>query len=376
MRKIISLLSLLALVLLSVSPALAYDTAKSLGMAGATVAIADDMSAPYANPAGLAKVKKTTVGMSLGSYSFSWKDGANMTGSDTNILENLGGAMALGPGTLFVGDAVLDTMALDLSDFAGDDSFARTKVFAPTAAYGLQVMPNLLAGASVHYVYRSDFVDIPSGGQMNVNDIGLGLNLGAIYTLGPTLDLGASATLIGQLDVSGTANDGSDELTPKGQYSLPSTFRVGLAARPQTDLTVGFQFDLLSGLAYDPILDTDSGSINRHLYADSVIITRLGAEYLIKVEGGVVPVWAGIALTPENNFETSLDPSDPTFPLVIGDMSLAIFSTTSISLGAGYRSNVFDAGIAMQSTTGQSDTGGDTMTISNSRVIASGTFKM
>lgn len=366
MRKACLLLGPALILLLVAGPALAYDTAKSLGMAGAVVAIGDDLSAPYINPAGLANVSSNVAGLSLSQTNLNWRDDVAMTGSDTNILENLGGAMPLGPGVIYAGSATIRGLTMSIDDF---DLTSNNKLYAPGVAYGMKVMPGLSLGAGLAYLYRT--VDTKDGDSTEKEiGTGLGMNLGALYSVSPLIDLGASIYLPGTISQTGTDKDPSS-VDYTSTIGDPSSAKLGAAIKPMQNLTVGLQFDVMSGFAFAWKGEYDGGGdwdeVQR---GDSVVITRIGAEYALPVTDGVVPLWAGLALSPDNNFET-----ESTDSLYTQVYQYKIPYATTLALGAGYSTKSFDVGIAAQLNSGTTKTAGGDMTTGDTKVVASGDFK-
>jgi len=149
-------------------------------------------------------------------------------------------------------------------------------------------------------------------------------------------------------------------------------------------LTAALQFDILSGFSFDSDRDytTDNsafdGTITDHFTADSVVATRLGVEYLIPAGEGIVPLWGGVSFTPSNN-PVAASNDDPAF--MFPEVTLVVSNATVIALGAGYKTEVFDVGIALQSKTGTTNVdygfgGAIETTVTETSVLASGSFKI
>jgi hypothetical protein len=387
MKRLALFVVSLSIVLLSLSPAFAADTAKSMGMAGANVAIADDLSAPYVNPAGIVRLPSKTIGMSVGMSSLSWKDGVDITGSDTNILENLGGVIALGqlgmgdlPGTIYAGSGTARNFFLAIDDFDLSYNF---KMYTPGVAYAMKVLPDLTLGAGLVMLYEADESKVDNY-KVSSTGTGIGTSFGALYTLNPAMiglpsnmpiDLGASIFLPGSLAITSKDKDtGYSEKYTEASMN-PYSASIGGAMKPMKELTVDLQFDVKRGFNFDrKVIDFDGADYSYNVKGATIIQTRIGAEYLLPVEGGTVPLWAGLAGSPSNNleFESAGESWDGQ------SMKFMIPNTTTIALGGGYRTDVFDVGAAIQLISGsfKEQQGGDSMSISETRMILSGTYKL
>jgi long-subunit fatty acid transport protein len=177
MKKISVVLVSLMFVLIFVPAVFASDTAKTLGMAGAVVAI-EDLSAPIYNPALLAKMGERKIGVSIGSVrqvidmsvpGIPDLDGLHSDASQIVPLDNIGFVMPFGPGTAYVGFNTEKRFLGAIKDILSDSSiYADTTTCSPTIAYGMSISPALSLGAALSYNYmcfsnklESDSVNIP-----------------------------------------------------------------------------------------------------------------------------------------------------------------------------------------------------------------------
>ncbi len=369
MRK--ALVLCLCFVLSSASSSFAMDTAKSLGMAGAVVAIGDDLSAPYINPAGLANMKKNCAGLSLSSKSVAWSGDIDAGGSRTNLFENLGGAMPLGPGTIYAGSVALNWFFADIDNPGfGSDVVVDTWLNAPGVAYGVELMPGLMVGGGLNYLMYSSNTDQPNtDDNISYSGTGIGATLGALYSATPTINVGGSITLLGDVISTGKFETVSDVDIDRINNSFPSTMRFGAAVKPLPELTVSGQFDVISAVNFEQKSETELGESALAIRTDSVVVSRLGVEFL--AAQGKVPLWAGLSFSPANN--GTLDPLDYDAEYtMLGNGGYAMPNSTAISLGAGYNEGPFSAGIAAQSTTGTFRMIGEDVTITETKVIVSG----
>ena len=378
MNKISLFLVPLAILLLS-SPVLASDTAKSMAMGGAVVAIGDDLSAPYINPAGLANMKKTFGGLSMTSNSISWGGDADASGSRTNLFEHLGGATPLGTGAIYAGTAANNWSFADIDNpGVGSDVIVDTWLNTPGVAYGLEVMPGLKVGGGLNYLMRSTTSKQPdTDDELSFSGTGIGAVLGALYSATPTVNVGGSVTLLGDVISSGKLEMPSGDLDiDRTNNSLPSTLRLGVAVKPMPDLTVSGQFDLVTAVNFEQEFATEEGSSVMEIRTDGVVVTRLGVEYL--VAQGKVPLWAGVSFTPGNNCEiTAMDSGGIAEWAMFSTGGYIIPNSTTISVGAGYNEEIYSLGIALSSTSGTfSIPAADEITISETKVLVSGTIRI
>ncbi len=395
MKKIFVSCLCLSIVLFSCSSALAADTAKSLGMGGAMVAVPDDSSAAYFNPALLVNTKTTCVGLSLTSSSIqrNWKAEISagthtLWGSDTNLWENTGIVSPLGPGTIYVGSGTLRDFVLGFKYQTTIKGDANTKLYAPSLAYGIQVLPNLALGAGLIYLDDYEKLSAKGGGntyQQEISSVGLGASMGMLFSVNPMVDLGMSVFLPATLSISGNVKDSA--LSPSnfdvvGKTPDQSKCLLGAAIKPSENLTVGLQFDVMAGFKFNRSLTYDSSLGDRDLSikGDSIVASRLGLEYRIDAGKGYFPIWAGVAFVPDNHLEAALPISDLLVEgLNLGVLKYARASSTSVSLGAGFKNELFEVGIAGQSTSGVARTivvyTNEKITINDTRALISGSYK-
>lgn len=186
--------------------------ARAGAMGGAYTAVADELTAIYWNPAGLAEIKKTEIGAMHASlynearYNF------------------IGGAHALGGGVGAIGLNYLDYLTLEgrdinrnlTGDFGASD-------LAFNIGYGQMIGEGLAAGANIKYI-RSKIE--------NESATGAALDLGAQYKLNSLpLDFGLALQNIG----------------PKMKFieareSLPFTIAFGAAYKPKESVILAADY--------------------------------------------------------------------------------------------------------------------------------------
>jgi hypothetical protein len=400
----------LSLSLLSFSPAFASDTARSLGMASAVVAI-DDLSAPIYNPAVLAKMGKRAVGISMGCVRQTLDisspgdpniDDLRSDASQIVPLDNVGFVTVFGPGTAYVGFDTQKRFFGHIKDVpfpsSGTVVYADTTMYSPTIGYGMMVNKALSLGAAISYKYMS------YSGKMEWDagsaplwkiERNLGVNLGALYTLTPQIDLGASLSMLGASSVNGYV-DGTDlpgqDYVIRGNHPNPSTMRFGGSYRPRDNINIGMQFDVINGFAIsqkeDLTGDGDYWVVDDTVKADTVIATRLGAEYTLSVPNATVPIRAGLCFIPDNRMTAGFDGGfgnllSPVFDAA-SYLGINVPNTTIFSLGVGYNSGIVELGLSASWMTGRGKIlfADDTITPDTSfvsieqKIVASATFKI
>ncbi len=182
--------------------------AKSMAMGGAFVAVADNYSATYWNPAGLNQFSGVQLGgMNLRPYGVS---GLNFSyGSGAVTISNF----ALGASFGQFGADLQDQLGYSDADLS---SYSET-MFSGTLGYGIDFVN---FGATVK-------------GYQVQEGMGLGFDLGTLMTF-DGISVGVAAT-----DVGGVKIDGSDSAV------VQSTYRLGLAAELLGRATAAAEVDLV-----------------------------------------------------------------------------------------------------------------------------------
>ena len=179
--------------------------ARALGMGGAHIAVADDASIIYYNPAGLGVV-----------------DGISVTSLYTNQY-GAAGYLALGGVARHIGAGIL---RLDASGIEETDEFANeigtfgVASTAVMAGYGMTVMPNLSVGAAVKYYQET----LPENSGK-----GFTADMGVLYSMADDkIRVGAvGRNLFGKVTYSTGAEDAFDR-----------AFGLGVAFEPMENLLV------------------------------------------------------------------------------------------------------------------------------------------
>lgn len=304
--------------------------ARSLGMGGAFIGLADDATAAYANPAGLTQLRQTEISLEgrHTSYSTPYIDGGGSTlnpftttGLRTNNADssknNLSYLSIVIPHDRWAFALYRQELARFHTSFltfegadVGDDvvlfpfsSDADLRIlnYSATAAYKVSDRVSLGLGVS-YYDFRFETVtgrvdDLPqvpiaaSGQVQDGDDDGYGWNLGARFALSDTLSLGltyrrAPAFKYRALNV--IFSDGGVPLpTPavfafEGvRFDIPDVWGAGLSWRPTDALIVNFD---VNRVEYSQLTDDITSifgiqsSANR-LRLENGTEVHLGAEY-------------------------------------------------------------------------------------------------
>ncbi len=199
---------------------------RAAGMAGAFTAVADDVSAVYWNPAGLALITKNEIDMTYDKWF--------MDTYYSHLMTSIG---------LPSGNLGVDIFYMNFGTFnrVSDSDMVTGSLASPysmegSIAYGLDLAPGFSAGVSAKFMQQS--MDISS-------NMGIAADVGAIYKTG-IISAGISAQNIG------TA----------GPYSLPMSVMLGFAVKA------------LNTTLNNLLLDADC-----HYIFKDVPVVCAGAEY-------------------------------------------------------------------------------------------------
>ena len=314
--------------------------ARTMGMGGAFLAVADDFTTLYWNPAGLAQIRKfelfgslshsgrnieTEFGRSRAAEADSSKTRPNSIGLVYPLYANRGGfAFALGYNRPQNFDSEITVKGLDLSsnlDFSGfdvDETVSNSGgIGIWTFGAGVFISKNILLGGSIDFWQGSSFYELNSRGEdgnkidVEVESItyhdtvdreysGLGGRIGVLAFAGENVTFGATVTLPVDLEVSelwqiqtivkfddGTESPGADDGKGSILYDIerPFEFSGGVAIKlleKRLTLAGDVQFTDWTQTEYNP-LPADDVKNNFSQYYDSTMQVRVGAEYRIPV---------------------------------------------------------------------------------------------
>ncbi len=311
--------------------------ARTMGMGGAFLAVADDFTTLYWNPAGLAQIRKFEL---FGSLSHSEQDvetefnrgrAAEADRSKTHpnsiglvypLYAARGGfAFALGYNRPQNFDSETAVKGLDPSS---DSVFSGLDVDETTAnsggigiwsfGTGVFISNNILLGASIDFWHGSSFNELNSAAE-DINSIdaeiesfafhdtvdreytGLGGRVGMLAFAGENVTLGGTITLPVNLEVSEVWEqqtivqlDDGEEIVEGDNGAIlfdierPFEFGGGVAIKlleKRLTLAGDVQFTDWTQTEYDPVPAEDVPQNNFDRFYDSTIQVRVGAEYRI-----------------------------------------------------------------------------------------------
>ncbi len=299
---------------------------KALGMGGAFVALSNDATAMYWNPAGLAGQKSSlsayfTGVMPIGNYQYSVP--AFGIDIDTKTEKNIyptGGLMGVytmdkvtfGLGIYVPAGLGAEWIGSDLAAFSGGQAFnweSRIGViaFSPTFAYQVTDQFSVGVAANIYYAIfdlsRPDVADANQDGTPETHvqyteestGIGFGATIGLKYEINEQLALGATfrtttaVTMDGTADIVAPALGTLVETDFEREVTWPLWISGGIAYKPTKCLTLVLdaqysKWSLLDELIaeYDKIPDGEF-ILN---WEDAVMI-RFGGEYMVTPETAI-----------------------------------------------------------------------------------------
>jgi len=316
--------------------------ARSLGMGGIGVAVAEDATAISLNPACMARLQRIEVSGEF-RHSSSEFDGS-MSGDafeSSFSHTDISALRAAYPFPTFRGSLVLAVAAERLYDFTDDrlaayegeiawteppgdpmsgdwaqveDYIAEGGIYAFTAGAAVDISPSIALGAAVSY-YSGDYAytfrwdlddvnelsdaydDVTSIDEYSTDVSGLRATVGTLFyvsdrlSLGLTVDTPLTLTFDGRGDQSVTANGGAVILDQSSflfsdEVTLPFSFRAGAALSPVDLLMLGADvgYTEWSEMAYEgpltQIVEEDGGIARESIY-EGVIDYAIGLEATI-----------------------------------------------------------------------------------------------
>jgi long-subunit fatty acid transport protein len=311
--------------------------ARALGMGGTYTGIADDYSAMWWNPAGLAQIKRIEMQGSLvrsGYNDDATYFGGSRTGATSAIrLNNLGlvfpvpvyqGAFsfAFGYNELTGFDdrrrvrAGSFITSLDTNDFLNYDRLETGRLSLWSFAAAIDATPNLALGLGVNYwTGRDEFTFTgnanPGAGYVeqiiNTDLSGWGANFGALFRIGQYARLGAMVeTPIGLTLKENFSGVETSSYSGYDSYKMtyPAVFRVGASVAPgrwlvATDIEYR-DWTTMQFLTDPPIEGVSKAAANEDIKNNyqGTLRWSIGGEYLFPAYG--LRARAGYALEPSN----------------------------------------------------------------------------
>lgn len=201
---------------------------RAISMGGAFVATADDITALYWNPAGIATQQNNSA---MFSYT-SWFAGINYNWAAASI--NLGTMGSLGASVTYLdyGDMEVTT----LSEQEGTGEMFTASDMALGLTYAMKLTDQFSMGATVKYINQKIWNSSASTvgfdlGVLFLSDI-YGLRIGATITnFGPDMQIDGKDLYV-QHDINSQIFGNNDQILATlntDEFQLPLTFRVGLA---------------------------------------------------------------------------------------------------------------------------------------------------
>ncbi|MBN1270850.1 MAG: outer membrane protein transport protein [Candidatus Aminicenantes bacterium] len=303
---------------------------RALAMGGAFVGLADDFSAVFWNPAGMAQFEKKYFGfygvdlIPKGTYTLEIPGyTAPLVDAKTESKQYLAGMAAFYlpvSSKLVAGFSVYTPSGLGAT-WKGDDfkliSFDKayswkSKIgmvtFAPAVAY--KFSDNFMIGASLNINYGMFNLSMHAGGESigfdlgqyeeKVNGWGYGATIGILAKPHKMISIGATFRTASKVKFSGDteiANLGFAGLNPKSgserEVTWPMWIAGGVAVKPVEGLTVTADvqwtqwsvIDVMTATYLDPMWQVFmglSGDDERPMYWEDKMQIRFGGEYLVK----------------------------------------------------------------------------------------------
>lgn len=378
--------------------------ARSLGMAGAFVGLADDATAAYTNPAGLTQLRQTEISLEARHTSFDtpFVDGGSFTeapfssagvgtGHDSSAKTNPSFLSVVFPFDRWALALYRHELARYHTDFTnpnrvdGDSIFlfpfaakADLKIvnYGVSAAYKVSDAVSLGLGVS-RYDFRFDTLaarfDYDGAGnafpvsaqQQHGDDTGIGWNLGARWAVSESLSLGAIYRRAPRFDYAAAAVllDPDGSVTASSQFrgvrfDVPDVWGAGLTWRPNDAWLVSFDLDrvrysqLTDGI--QSLFDIQS-STDRLQIPDGTEI-HLGTEYTWTTMAHPFSLRGGVWRDPRHSIEFNGTPRTGCGSAdainCAGDAALAVLFSqgrgpeTHWSLGAGMAFKNFQVDLA------------------------------
>jgi hypothetical protein len=302
--------------------------ARWTGMGGACMALVDDGSAAYWNPAGLGKIRRIEI---LGGMN--WRDNTidteyygnpNTSSVSRTRFENLAVSYPFPTyrGSFVIAGSVhrqtsyekyLNRWAEVGDDFYQDIETSDVALTSWSGAFAIQLSQSMFLGAEAHFntgdmkmketYFPWGACPEPGGIFEQTSELGgYGGKLGFVYVPHPMASMGMVLKLPERISVKGseviTSNhDPCEDLYQSIRYDIdfPYTFGFGLGFTPY-DFTIGFDLvhtDWRQLRFPGKVRDEETG----RYYYDATTDLRVGVEYSIPIENPV-RVWAGYAYVP------------------------------------------------------------------------------
>lgn len=272
--------------------------ARALGMGNAFTSIADDATAAWWNPAGLAQLERPELSVVVQNRTLETTDIADdglgnttyFSGSDTTTSLNFGSMVYPFGGTEQGGRTVISLSYgtfLDLnSEVTADNGYYnKTKgtvdILSFTAA--TEITPSLLFGIGYNMLTGSITDDFKSTGTFHATQDPGGdfVSVGILYR-GKEFSVGAVYRADFQFEIKTTGTDNGMDFDTTNVLRYPSSGAVGLSYRPTENFTASFDVQYVNFSTF-PMWPSED-----------VVHERIGLEYLVVTRGDtIIPLRAG-----------------------------------------------------------------------------------
>ena len=375
---------------------LANPGARSMGMGGAFVGLADDATAAYTNPAGLTQLVTPEISVegrhteysiphvTGGSAAFDPFNGSGIdTGDADSSRTNLSFIAFVYPHERWSFAAYRDELVSFRTDFASNsDGVALAldpvpyQTYPVTANADLKIIDygvsaafkagdNVSIGAGLSYydfdirtlmtrvAFAGNSLDLPAGTPLNQqaqrgsdNDVGVNLgarlvlsehwSAGVTYRQGPKFDYAATSTVLG---LNGDSPSVVVDLK-NVRFKVPDQFGAGLSWHPTDALVVNFDVDYIqySQLTHgmQSLFGNDTTMVSQLSIPNGAEV-HLGGEYTFTQMAHPFSLRAGVWHDPRHSIEYKGDPGDDPNAAALA----ALFhggkgSQTHVAVGAGF----------------------------------------
>lgn len=362
---------------------------RALGMGGAFVGLADDASAVYWNPAGLANISGGYIGV----YGTDVLPMAKYENKQLNINTETKTNHYISPNIMFFRDCMLyDKLKVSLSAYVpaglgsewdGEDLKllsnnkayewkSKIAVFNISPAVSYKILPNLSVGAALNVYYGMFDLKRPSVSKLaptltidgqydeSSNGWGFGGTFGVLYSPIQELSIGATLRTKTNVSMSGTAKNSMMPLIPvlaapgesdfDRDVAWPLWAAVGIAVRPLAGLTLTldaqysqwsescneFNTEFKDAKWVAALSPTEANKFK--LKWDDAVQVRLGAEYKVNDD---LAVRCGV-------YNDPAPAPDQTYNLLFPDMTY-----TGITLGGSYKIDKISIDLGLEYLIGQ-----------------------
>jgi hypothetical protein len=244
--------------------------ARANGMAGAFNGIADDVTAVYWNPSGLAKVRGISANVSYNRWIADFTH--NFAGVSVPVGENYTAALSLI--SFSTGEIPITT----LDNPEGIGTTYSVNDFAIGASFAGRITEQFSVGINAKYI-ESGFSNISSNGI--VFDVGTsyetgiqGIRLGfSVHNLGSDQQFTGQDLNVNNSGTGTNQNNGTNQTLVTNSFAIPLSFRAGIASEVIADETN----NLLVALDFETFSDTpEQYALGAEYTWNNLLVARAG----------------------------------------------------------------------------------------------------